>query len=208
MKRLSKIFSVLAILACIAVPERGAAAVPEKRFALVIGNAAYKAQPLMTAVNDAALISQTLQLAGFDVIGGRDLDQNQLREAVRAFTNKVANVGADAVAFVYFAGYGGQLAGDNYLIPVGAEISELADLPAQAFSLAELMHALSALNPKSTFIVLDAGRPGPFVVAGQAGGLAWTEPEAHMLIAFGAAPGTMARDTAGSYGAYARALAE
>jgi uncharacterized caspase-like protein len=208
MKRLSKIFSVLAILACIAVPERGAAAVPEKRFALVIGNAAYKAQPLITAVNDAALISQTLQLAGFDVIGGRDLDQNQLHEAVRAFTNKVANVGADAVAFVYFAGYGGQLAGDNYLIPVGAEISELADLPARALSLAELMHALSALNPKSTFIVLDAGRPGPFVMAGQAGGLAWTEPEANMLIAFGTAPGTMARDTAGSYGAYARALAE
>ena len=207
MKRASKIFSVFAILVCVLLARAGAAP-SEKRLALVIGNASYKAQPLVTAVNDAALISQTLQLAGFDVTGARDLDQSLLREAVRNFVNKVANAGAGAVVFVYFAGYAVQLAGDNYLIPVGAEISDVADIPARALSLSELKHALSALNPKSTFIVLDAGRPGPFVMAGQAGGLAWTEPEPNMLIAFSTAPGTLARDTAGSYGAYARALAE
>ena len=43
----------------------------EKRLALVIGNASYKTKPLATAVNDAALIAQTLQSAGFDVIGAR-----------------------------------------------------------------------------------------------------------------------------------------
>ena len=206
MKCPSKIISVFAILAWVLSP--GAGAAPEKRLALVIGNASYKAQPLATAVNDAALIFKTLQSAGFDVTGARDLDQNLLRDAFRSFTNRVANAGAGAVVFVYFAGYGVQLAGENYLIPVDAEISDVADIPARALSLSEFMHALSALNPKSTFIVLDAGRPGPFVMAGQAGGLAWTQPENNMLIAFSAAPGTVARDTAGSYGAYARALAE
>lgn len=206
MTRLSKVFCLFAILACVLACKAGAA-VPEKRFALVIGNASYKA-PLATAVNDAALVSRTLQLAGFDVTGARDLDQNLLRDAVQGFTGKVANAGAGAVVFVYFAGYGVQLAGENYLIPVGAGISDVTDIPARALPLFELMHALSALNPKSTFIVLDAGRPWPFVRTGQAGGLAWTEPGTNMLIAFSTAPGTSARDMGGSYGAYAKALAE
>jgi len=207
MKRPSKILSVIAILICVFSAKADAAA-PEKRLALVIGNAAYKKQPLVTPVNDAALISQTLQSAGFDVTGARDLDLGMLREAFRNFTNKIADAGTGAVAFIYFAGYGTQLAGENYLIPIGADISDVADLPARAASLSELMHALSALNPKSAFIILDAGRPGPFVMAGQAGGPAWTEPEPNMLIAFSAAPGTLARDTSGSYGVYAKALAE
>ncbi len=40
---------------------------PEKRIALVIGNAAYEAGALPTGANDAGLIAQTLQAAGFDV---------------------------------------------------------------------------------------------------------------------------------------------
>ena len=46
-----------------------AAQAPEKRIALVVGNAAYAKSPLATAANDAGLIAQTLQAAGFDVIG-------------------------------------------------------------------------------------------------------------------------------------------
>ena len=208
MKRYANIFLVLlAMLACLRLPTAGAA-VPEKRLALVIGNASYKAKPLSTVVNDAALIALTLQSAGFDVIGARDLDQGMLRGAFRDFTTKVANAGTDAVVFVYFAGYGVQLAGENYLIPIGAEISGVADLPTRAASLSELMHGLAAFNPKSTFIVLDAARPGPFVFSGQAGGLAWTEPESNTLIAFSAAPGTLARDVVDGYGPYAKALAE
>lgn len=36
----------------------------EKRIALIIGNAAYQAETLPTAANDAGLIAQTLQAAG------------------------------------------------------------------------------------------------------------------------------------------------
>ncbi len=41
-----------------------------------------------------------------------------------------------------------------------------------------------------------------------AGGLAWVEPEADMLVAFNAAPGTVSPDDGDGYGPYARALAE
>jgi uncharacterized caspase-like protein len=205
MKR-ATLFFIFTLLIC--VYSRAGAVESEKRLALVIGNAAYKAQPLPTTVNDAALISQTLQSAGFEVTGARDLDQSSLREAVRSFTNKAANAGTGAVVFVYFAGYAVQFAGDNFLMPVGVDISDAADIPARALSLSELMHSLSALNSKSTFIVLDGGRAGPFVTPGQAGGLAWVEAETKTLIAFSTAPGTLAHDPATSYGAYARALAE
>ncbi len=61
-----------------------------------------------------------------------------------------------------------------------------------------------------TFVILDAARASPFALSGPplAGGLAWVEPEANMLIAFNAAPDTVAPDREDSFGPYAKALAE
>src|SRR5207248_5792334 len=85
------------------------AARAEKRIALVVGNAAYQAGALATPANDAGLIAQTLQAAGFDVVGARDLDQDSLRRALRDFLEKAAAAGPDTVAFIYVSGYGLQL---------------------------------------------------------------------------------------------------
>ena len=84
----------------------GLAAMPgtayaEKRIALVIGNAGYQAGALNTPANDAGLIAQTLQAAGFDVAGARDPDQDSLRHASRDFVEKATASGPDTVAFVY-----------------------------------------------------------------------------------------------------------
>src|SRR6516165_5385043 len=62
----------------------------EKRIALVIGYAGYQAGALKTAANDAGLIAQTLQAAGFDVVGARDLDEDALRRTLRDFLGKAA----------------------------------------------------------------------------------------------------------------------
>ena len=53
-------------------------------------------------------------------------------------------------------------------------------------------------------------RANPFAQAGTplSGGLALVDPDPGMLIAFNAAPGTVAPDEAGPYSAYAQALAE
>jgi uncharacterized caspase-like protein len=87
-----------------------AAQQPEKRIALVVGNGAYAKSPLATAANDAGLIAQTLQAAGFDVIGARDLDGDTLRKSFRDFIQKAESSGPDTVAMVYLGGYGLQLA--------------------------------------------------------------------------------------------------
>src|SRR5215471_2922956 len=182
----------------------------EKRIALVVGNAAYQAEALPTAANDAGLIAQTLQAAGFDVVGARDLDQDSLRRSFRDFLEKATNSGPDTVAFIYFAGYGLQLEGENYLVPIDARIARDTDVAADAVRLSDYLRPLAALNPKAIIIVLDAARPNPFAQSGAplAGGLALIDPEPNVLVAYNAAPGTVATEGAGPYGAYARALAE
>jgi uncharacterized caspase-like protein len=208
MRRLSKISLLfLAILAVVSLPPADAAA-SEKRLALVIGNASYKAKALATPVNDAALIARSLQESGFDVIGARDLDGDLLRQTFRDFTDRVTSAGPDAVAVVYFAGYGLQFEGQNYLVPTDAVLGGVSDLPGRALPLSEQMHALAALHLKATFIILDMARTGPVDLPNLAGGLAWVEPEANTLIAFNAAPDTVAPEAEEAYGPYAKALAE
>jgi uncharacterized caspase-like protein len=57
---------------------------------LVVGNANYSPGALPTPANDAGLIAQTLQAAGFDVVGVRDLDQDSLRRTFRDSKKLVA----------------------------------------------------------------------------------------------------------------------
>ena len=59
-------------------------------------------------------------------------------------------------------------------------------------------------------VILDAARQNPFAGGNQplAGGLALVEPMPSMAIAFNAAPGTVAPDEQGPYGAYATSLTE
>jgi hypothetical protein len=76
--------------------QRASAQEAEPRLALVIGNADYASQPLATAANDAGLMAQTLQLAGFDVTAAADLDQVRLRQAVQGFVEDARRAGPGA----------------------------------------------------------------------------------------------------------------
>jgi uncharacterized caspase-like protein len=183
---------------------------PEKRIALVVGNAAYQAEALPTAANDAGLIAQTLQAAGFDVLGARDLDEDTLRRTFRDFLEKATASGPDTVAFVYLNGYGVQLEGENYFVPVDAKIARDTEVPIEAVRISDFMRPLASLNLKAGVVVLDVAHAHPFAQTGQplASGLSLVEPEKGMLVAFNAAPGTIAPSEQGPYGAYAQALAE
>ena len=182
----------------------------EKRIALVIGNAAYPAGALATTANDAGLIAQTLQAAGFDVVGARDLDLDSLRRAFHDFLDKAQSSGPDTVAYIYFGGYGLQLEGENYLVPVDAKVAHDTDIPLEALRLSDYTRPLASLHLKSAIVVLDAARANPFAKSDQpiAGGLALVGPEPGMLIAFNAAPGTIAPESQGAYGPFAQSLAE
>src|SRR6516165_3896179 len=197
--------AVLAILA-LTLP----AGASERRIALVVGNANYQTGSLPTPANDAGLVAQTLQAAGFDVTGARDLDQETLRRAFRDFLDKASSSGPDTVAYIYLSGYGVQLEGENYFVPVDARIANDTSVSAEALRLSDYIRPLSALHLKSVVIVLDLARANPFARSGNplTGGLALVDTEPGTLIAFNATPGTIAPDEAGPYSAYAQALAE
>ncbi len=182
---------------------------PNPRIALVIGNATYRDAALATPANDAGLVAQILQAAGFDVVGARDLDGQSLRTALRDFLQKAATAGPDMQAFVYLAGRGVQYNGDNYFVPVDAQINRDADVPIEAIRIADFTHALAATPGKTRIIVLDAARANPYAAQGSplAPGLALVDPEAGELTAFNAAPGTLAGDEQGPYGLYGKTLA-
>jgi uncharacterized caspase-like protein len=182
----------------------------EKRIALVIGNAAYQAGALQTPANDAGLVAQTLQAAGFDVVGARDLDQDTLRRTFRDFLEKARASGPNTVAFVYLSGYGLQLEGENYFVPIDARVQSDSDVVAETLRMSDFTRPLAALKLKAGAFVLDAARGNPFARSGPplAGGLALIEPEPGVLVAFNAAPGTVAPEGQGPYGPYAQALAE
>ena len=103
-----------------------AASAQSKRVALVIGNAAYVHTPrLANSRNDAADVSATLRSVGFQVIEGLDLDKAAFERRVREFA--VALGRAEAGVFFY-AGHGLQVAGQNYLVPIDAELTAASAL--------------------------------------------------------------------------------
>ncbi len=211
-------FLTLGLLLLLALPVRNnpaAAQQPaqpqEKRVALVVGDGAYAKSPLATAANDAGLIAQTLQAAGFDVIGARDLDADSLRKSFRDFMQKAQADPANTVALIYLAGYGVQLSGENYFIPVDANLNSATDIPIEGLRISDYTRELVSVPLKASVVILDAARQQPFIDGGPqplAGGLALVDASPNMLIAFNAAPGTVAPTETGSYGLYAQSLAE
>jgi uncharacterized caspase-like protein len=205
-----RLFQILLAITTLVFASSASAQQTEKRIALVIGNGAYQTEALPTSANDAGLIAQTLQAAGFDVVGARDLDQDTLRRTFRDFLDKASASGPDTVAFVYLSGYGVQLEGENYFVPVDAKIARDTDVSVEAVRMSDYTRPLAALKLKANIIVLDAARAHPFAKSGQplASGLTLMEPDRGMLVAFNAAPGTVAPQEKGPYSAYAQALAE
>src|SRR6202163_2525814 len=213
--RVTKSFSILSFCLILlsgfpGILSSAAAQQQEKRIALVVGDGAYAKSPLATAANDAGLIAQTLQAAGFDVVGARDLDGDTLRRSFRDFIQKAEASGPDTVAMVYLAGYGMQLAGENYFIPVDSPISRDTDIPTEGMRISDYVRQLASLPLKAGVVAPDAARQQAFIEGGQplASGLALVAPDQHMLIAFNAAPRTIAPAEQGPYGAYAQSLAE
>ncbi len=182
----------------------------EMRFALVIGNDEYKSAKLATPANDAGLVAAALQAAGFAVTGARNLDQATLRESFREFLGQVSAAGPDAAALVYLAGFGLQFEGENYFVPVDADIARDVDIPLQAIRISDFTQPLAALPGRVKIVILDAARRNPFARGDQplASGLALVDPPPSMAIAFNAAPGTVGTEEQGPYGAYATSLTE
>ena len=180
----------------------------ERRIALVIGNGAYSSQPLANPANDAALMAETLRGVGFEVMEVIDADARGMRKAVHTFSRTLGRAGDDAVGFVFYAGHGIQAKGENYLIPVDAQIEEAIDVEFEGFPASTLLSALENAGNRLNIVVMDACRNNPYKAATRSGGagLARMDAPSGTLIAYSTAPGKVAADGRGRNSPYTRAL--
>ena len=184
-------------------------ALAESRHALVIGNSAYQTVPaLPNPANDARAITEFLKSAGFEVTSVHNLTLGDMRQAISQFADSIAGKGSEAVAAVYYAGHGLQVDGENFLVPIDANIVREADVPLQALRLADLMNALAAIPSKSRIVMLDACRNNPFSeinkVTGR--GLAIVDAPPGTIISYATSPGSEALDGDGANSPYTTAI--
>ncbi len=185
-----------------AAPPALAAALPERRVALLVGNGAYgTVAPLTNPGRDAAALAEALRGLGFRTVTLREnLGSEGMRQALRAFAAEAAD--ADW-AVVYYAGHDLEMGGVNYLVPVDARLKSDRDVPFEAVPLDQVLASVEGAR-KLQLVILDACRDNPFAAAMKrtaatraiGRGLARIEPEGSQLVAFAAKAGQTASDGA------------
>lgn len=178
------------------------------RIAFVIGNSAYRhVLELDTPANDTRAIADGFRDAGYQVFGPLlDLDRPAMHSAIADFASRAAL--ADVAVF-YFAGHGVEFNGENYLLPVDANIMRESEAEAQTIKLSTVISA-ARHGRQLKLIILDACRDNPLGAVGAVHsvgrGLANIEPSAGVLVAFAARHGTAALDSVGEHSPFATAL--
>lgn len=177
----------------------------ERRVALVIGTATYASAPLKNAVNDARAVAQTLRGLGFEVLLRENTGYKDMRRAVIEFGERLESGG---VGLFYYAGHGAQVAGRNYLIPVGAEIRSETEMEVEGVDVATVLARMETAKNRLNIVVLDACRDNPFGRSFRSAsrGLASIDAPTGTMIAYATAPGRVAADGGGANGPYAGEL--
>ncbi|NIZ13837.1 caspase family protein [Phaeobacter sp. HF9A] len=191
------------------------------RIALVFGMAGYQHLPQLTNTkNDAEAISKTLEDIGFDVTLSVDATGAEMDRLLDdfAFRSEVADL-----ALIYFAGHGIEVQGENFIIPVDANVASNKDVQEQSPSLKNLLAAVDRAR-KMRIVILDSCRDNPLgdsinlAAVGNAsttassettrggGGLAAANPDRGTLVAFAAKDGQVALDGTGNNSPFATAL--
>ena len=177
----------------------------EVRVALVIGNSSYKTYPLKNPVNDATDIAKMLNDLGWKVTLKIDANQRQMKDEIRDFGNSLARGG---VGLFYYAGRGVEYRGQNYLVPLGANIEREVHIEDETVSARFVLVQMEEARNRTNIIILDACRDNPFARSFRSvsRGLAEMKAPQGTLIAFAAAPGEKAADGEGRNGVYTKHL--
>lgn len=180
----------------------------EKRVALVIGNANYaRWSSLANPLNDARSMADTLARYGFEVIRVEDGTRQGMLAAVRQFGEALADSG---VGLFYYAGHGTQAYGENYMIPVDADIVDEDDIRSAGIGLQDIFARFERSENRLNMMILDACRTFPVRRSTRSGGegLARVNAPSGTLIAYATAPNQVAKDGAGRHSPYTEALVD
>src|SRR5271168_2869183 len=137
-----------------------ASAHAEKRVALVIGNAVYShADRLANSEADAAAVAAMFAKLGFETAEAKtNLSLASMKRALADF--ELAAKGAD-IAVIYYSGHGVQIGGQDYLVPIDAELARDVDVEDETVALDRAIRAVSGAS-KLRLVIVDACRDNPF----------------------------------------------
>lgn len=175
------------------------------RYALVIGNSAYKNKPLKNPANDAKDMARTLERLGFDVQLKTDVSLRDMEEAIRLFGDRLKRGG---VGLFYYAGHGVQVQGVNYLVPVNSNVSSESDAKFECVDAGRVLGKMEDAGNELNIIILDACRNNPFTRSFRSAdqGLARMDAPTGSIVAYATAPNSVASDGKGGNGMYTKYL--
>lgn len=182
----------------------------QKRMALIIGNGIYQSGgTLANPENDANDIGASLQQLGFDVMLYNNLNQEDFKKAIDEFGLRLEEYD---VGLFYYAGHGIQVKGNNYLIPVDANLRSENDVEYDCVNTGRLLAKMEDAGSITNIVILDACRDNPFERSWRRSthgmGLAFMTAPAGSLISYATSPGTTASDGTGKNGLFTTALLE
>jgi hypothetical protein len=180
----------------------------ERRVALIIGNGAYEhVGPLRNPVNDARAMAQTLSRMGFDVLLRENRNEDQVKQDIREWGRQLDE---NSVALFYYSGHGIQVKGENYVVPIDAQIASEEEVEYSAVNMGFVTAQMERARSRVNIVFLDACRNNPFARSFRSAtqGLAMVNAPAGTFIAYATAPGDVASDgtAAAGYGLYTQQL--
>jgi len=180
----------------------------DKKYALVIGNGNYTGlSPLANPVNDASDIAAVLEHLGFNVEKVLNGTMFQMEDAVLRLKDRLTEA-ENAYGFFFYAGHGVQSGGENFLIPVDANIPSENFLRNRAVSVQTVLDELNDARNGLNLVVLDACRDNPFgwSRSGTRGLTIVTTQPADSIIVYATSAGQRASDGEGRNGLFTSQL--
>jgi len=204
MRSINRTFLATTLLFFLIAP---ALAEPDNRVALIIGNSNYKNAYLSNAVNDAEGMAIVLEQCRFKIIKRLNVNKRDLREAIRDFGNEIKK--SPSVGLFYYAGHGVQVKGENFLVPINANVRAEDEVIDECVMISSILRKMETAGNALNIIILDACRDNPFknfFRSTGAAGLAKMDAPAGSILAYATAPGQMASDGSGRHGLYTSKL--
>lgn len=178
----------------------------ERRIALVIGNSAYRYTAKLTnPINDAEDIAKILTRLNFKVILRTNADLETMADAIFEFGQ---NLQGGGIGLFYYAGHGVQVKGENYLLPVDANLLREDEVKRKAISANDVLEKMGEGKSHLNLVFLDACRNNPFPSTSRSisRGLTTMYAPNGTLLVFSTNPDNVALDGSGRNGTYTKHL--
>ena len=176
----------------------------QQKYALVIGNGNYaNITKLNNPVNDANDMEAALKGLGFTVDKVLNGNLTQMENGIINLKKRLKGA-KNSYGFFFYAGHGVQSGGENYLIPVDANIQTENFLRRQSIGVQEMLDELNDAGNELNVVVLDACRDNPFPWkrSGSRGLQVVGNQPADSIIVYATSAGSTAADGTGRNGLF------